>query len=133
MKTYHLNTTEQNVRSARNLTAWIYFIQATGLILILPLFIGAVINHAKINNIRDTLAKSHFRWQIRTFWFLLLWIIVGLSTIISYQIILFFIGFYWAGLTHIFQLCLLIGSSWLWAAYRVTCGWMVLSNKQQAY
>src|SRR5512145_1265252 len=42
-----------------------------------PSIIAVVINYLKKREARGTFLESHFRWQIRTFWFALLWCVVG--------------------------------------------------------
>ncbi|HKZ74617.1 MAG TPA: hypothetical protein VJ011_11165, partial [Steroidobacteraceae bacterium] len=39
----------------------------------IPSIIGVVMNYARQSEVRGTWLESHFRWQIRTFWFALLW------------------------------------------------------------
>jgi uncharacterized membrane protein len=62
------------VAAARRLSLVLYTLYAlsffsaglTGLVAIL-------INHIKYSDARKTLYGSHFRWQMRTFWFTVLW------------------------------------------------------------
>ena len=42
-----------------------------------PSIIAVVINYLKRSEARGTFLESHFRWQIRTFWFALLWCVIG--------------------------------------------------------
>ncbi len=43
-----------------------------------PSIIAVIINYVKRSEVRGTWLESHFSWQIRTFWWALLWaIIVG--------------------------------------------------------
>src|SRR5258707_14583901 len=42
-----------------------------------PSIIAVILNYAKRSEVRDTWLDSHFGWQIRTFWFSLLWLAVG--------------------------------------------------------
>jgi uncharacterized membrane protein len=42
-----------------------------------PSIIAVVINYLKREEARGTFLESHFRWQIRTFWFALLWFAIG--------------------------------------------------------
>ena len=42
-----------------------------------PSIIAVVINYVKREEARGTFLESHFRWQIRTFWFALLWCMIG--------------------------------------------------------
>src|SRR5574340_1483295 len=39
-----------------------------------PSLIGVILNYVKRREARGTWLESHFRWQIRTFWFGLLWV-----------------------------------------------------------
>lgn len=65
-------------RSARRLTLAVYGLQlGTFVIPVIPPVIGALINHLKIRDTRGLVYESHFRWQIRTFWWSLLWSLVG--------------------------------------------------------
>ena len=38
-----------------------------------PSIIAVILNYVKRSEVRGTWLESHFRWQIRTFWFGLLW------------------------------------------------------------
>src|SRR3569833_892957 len=40
-----------------------------------PSLIAVIINYVKRRTTRGTYLESHFRWQIRTFWFALLWVV----------------------------------------------------------
>src|SRR5215813_488210 len=42
-----------------------------------PSIIAVVINYLKRADARGTYLESHFRWQIRTFWFALLWCVIA--------------------------------------------------------
>src|SRR6187401_3834953 len=39
-----------------------------------PSIIAGILNYVKRGDVRGTWLESHFRWQIRTFWFGLLWV-----------------------------------------------------------
>src|SRR5262245_66070657 len=39
-----------------------------------PSIIAVIMNYIKRSDARGTWLESHFRWQIRTFWFGLLWV-----------------------------------------------------------
>src|SRR5690242_1343912 len=41
-----------------------------------PSIVAVVMNYARRSETRGTILESHFRWQIRTFWFALLWMII---------------------------------------------------------
>src|SRR6476620_6959114 len=42
-----------------------------------PSIIAVVVNYLKRSEARGTFLESHFRWQIRTFWFALLWCVIA--------------------------------------------------------
>jgi len=39
-----------------------------------PSIVAVILNYAKRSEVRGTWLESHFRWQIRTFWFGALWV-----------------------------------------------------------
>ena len=41
-----------------------------------PSLIAVILNYVKRSDVRGTWLESHFRWQIRTFWFGLLWVVL---------------------------------------------------------
>ena len=42
-----------------------------------PSIIAVILNYAKRSDVEGTFLESHFRWQIRTFWFTLLWLVIA--------------------------------------------------------
>ena len=42
-----------------------------------PSIIAVILNYIKRGEARGTWLESHFRWQIRTFWFAVLWCLIG--------------------------------------------------------
>ena len=63
-------------KSLKTLTVVIYALQAAGAIvpLVIPWIVAVVLNYVRRDEVAGTWLESHFRWQIRTFWFGLLWI-----------------------------------------------------------
>ena len=49
---------------------------AGGFVFGLPSLIAVFINYLKRGDVKGTWLESHFRWQIRTFWFTLLWLVI---------------------------------------------------------
>ncbi len=43
----------------------------------LPSIVAVIMNYARQSKVRGTFLQSHFRWQIRTFWYALLWIVIA--------------------------------------------------------
>ena len=81
-----------------------------------PSIIAVVINYVKRSEVRGTYLDSHFSWQIRTFWFALLWAVV--VALVSIPLTLVVIGFG----TWVLGMFLL----GIWAIYRVVRGWLAL-------
>jgi uncharacterized membrane protein len=86
-----------------------------------PSIIAVILNYVKRDEVRGTWLESHFRWQIRTFWFGLLWI----SLCLLFVVVTLGIGILIAWLP-----IALVG---LWFIYRVVKGWLALSNNQPMY
>ncbi len=86
-----------------------------------PSIIAVVLNYVKRADARGTWLESHFRWQIRTFWFGLLW--VGLCAI-------FVVGTLGIGII-IAWLPLAIVT--IWFIYRIVRGWVRLQDRRPMY
>ena len=86
-----------------------------------PSIIAVILNYVKRSETRGTWLESHFRWQIRTFWFGLLWIALC---------VLFIIMTFGIGLIIAWLPMALVG---LWFIYRIVRGWMSLTNGRPMY
>jgi len=86
-----------------------------------PSIIAVILNYIKRGDVRGTWLESHFRWQIRTFWFGLLWVSLCL---------LFVVGTLGIGLIIAW---LPLGLVSLWFIYRIVRGWMALSSRRPMY
>lgn len=85
---------------------------AGGFVFGLPSLCAVFLNYLKRSEANGTWLESHFRWQIRTFWFTLLG--------------LFFYGLLVITLIGIPLAWILIAILGLWVAYRVARGWIAL-------
>ena len=85
----------------------------------MPSIIAVIINYLKRGEARGTFLESHFRWQIRTFWFGLLWCLLGGFLFVT------FIGIP-------FALVVIIAAG-LWVIYRVVRGWLALRDRRAMY
>ena len=86
-----------------------------------PSIIAVILNYAKRSDVRGTWLESHFRWQIRTFWFGALWVSVcGLFIVLTLGIGIFIA---WAPLA-------LVG---FWFIYRIARGWLALLERRPMY
>jgi len=84
-----------------------------------PSIIAVVINYLKREEARGTYLESHFRWQIRTFWFTVLWCLIGTFLIFT------FIGIP-LGLAIFF-------ATGIWVIYRIARGWLALRDRRAMY
>ncbi len=81
-----------------------------------PSIIAVILNYVKRPDVRGTFLESHFRWQIRTFWFALLWSLVAVA---------FFITF--VGIPFAWIIAVVVG---LWILYRIVRGWLALVSER---
>ena len=96
----------QQLQSVRTLTLVVYILYAIGVFTGLPALIGIIVNHVKAGDTAGTIYRSHFSWQMRSFWWGLLWGIVGGVTL------WLFVGFF------------ILGANWLWLVYRLVRGFL---------
>ncbi|HXE38836.1 MAG TPA: hypothetical protein VN639_10185 [Azonexus sp.] len=87
---------------------------AGGFVFGLPSLLAVFLNYLKRGDVAGTWLESHFRWQIRTFWFTALWLVAYGLLVIT------FIGIPIA--------LLLIAILGLWVGYRVVRGWLALAG-----
>jgi uncharacterized membrane protein len=86
-----------------------------------PSLIAVILNYVKRSDVRGTWLESHFRWQIRTFWFGLLWVaLCGLFIVATLGVGLLIA---WIPL----------GVVGLWFIYRIVRGWMNLMERRPMY
>ncbi|MEO5861794.1 MAG: hypothetical protein ABIW48_09130 [Burkholderiales bacterium] len=103
----------QDSSTLLRITHVIYGLLGLGLLLgWFPAVIGVILNYVKLESVKGTWLESHFRWQIRTFWWGLLWAVIG---IITYLIVVGWI--------------ILIADG-IWILYRVIKGWLNLNEKK---
>ena len=86
-----------------------------------PSIIAVILNYVKRGDVRGTWLESHFRWQIRTFWFGLLWVCLCVAFVV------FTLG------VGIIIAWMPLGLVALWFIYRVVRGWLALRDGKQMY
>jgi uncharacterized membrane protein len=86
-----------------------------------PSIIAVILNYVKRGDARGTWLESHFRWQIRTFWFGLLW--VGLCV----MFVIFTLGL---GILLVWIPLVFVT---IWFIYRIARGWVRLNARQTMY
>ena len=86
-----------------------------------PSIIAVILNYLKRRDVRGTWLESHFLWQIRTFWFGLLWV----SLCVIFVVATLGIGILVAWLP--------LGVITIWFIYRIARGWMALNERRPMY
>ena len=86
-----------------------------------PSIVAVILNYVKRGAARGTWLESHFRWQIRTFWFGLLWI----SLCLLFVFATLGIGILIAWLPVAFVS--------FWFVYRIVRGWIALKDSRPMY
>jgi uncharacterized membrane protein len=81
-----------------------------------PSIIAVILNYVKRAEVRGTWLDSHFSWQIRTFWFALLYLAVGAVAFITM-----------IGIPVALVLWFATG---VWVLYRIIRGWLALSSQK---
>ena len=86
-----------------------------------PSIIAVVLNYVKRGDVSGTWLDSHFRWQIRTFWFGVLWVVLcGLLVVLTLGL----------GLIVVWLPLAIVA---LWFVYRVARGWLRLGARRPMY
>ena len=85
-----------------------------------PSIIAVIVNYVKRGDARGTWLESHFTWQIRTFWFAMLWacliFLAGLPlTLVIIGFGVWAVGFFILG---------------IWAIYRIAMGWSRVNDQR---
>jgi uncharacterized membrane protein len=88
-----------------------------------PSIVAVIMNYARRSATRGTFLESHFRWQIRTFWFALFWAIAIWA--VSFPLMLVLIGF------PLFVIGFV--ALGIWIIYRVLRGWLALRDRRPMY
>lgn len=82
----------------------------------LPSIVAVILNYWNQRAVRDSWLESHFRWQIRSFWFAVLWVLIAVLMMLTV-----------VGLPFAFIVLLVLG---LWISYRIARGWWVLLDQR---
>ncbi|MEQ1629749.1 MAG: hypothetical protein ABL873_04485 [Gallionella sp.] len=103
---------DAQMKSLKSLTMVVYILYALSYFTGITAIIGIIINYVKKDDVAGTWLESHFRWQIRTFWFSLMWVVIGTLTffLIIGMVILF--------------------ANFCWIIYRIVKGWLNLNDNK---
>lgn len=101
--------------SAKQLATLVYALQAASFLVGVTFIAAVVVNYVKRDEMAGTWIESHFLWQIRTFWYCLLWSAIGL--VLAVVVVGFFI----------------LAATAIWLIYRIVKGWLRLSEGKPMY
>ncbi len=102
-------------RSLKQVTQAVYALQAASFLVGFSFIAAIIVNYVKREDVAGTLYESHFTWQIRTFWWALLWgAIGGLLALVV-------VGF------------AILAADGIWVLYRIIKGWIRLSEGKPMY
>ena len=101
----------EELASLKQVTMVVYALQALGFLSGgVTAIVAIIVNYVKREDVAGSIYQSHFDWQIRTFWWGLLWGVIGMLLIVVV------VGF----------AVLFVG--WVWTVYRVVKGWLKLTE-----
>jgi uncharacterized membrane protein len=98
--------------SLKTLAIVVYALQAIGFLVGITWIAAVIIDYVKLEEAKGTWLESHLRWQIRTFWWGLLWTIIGTV------LLLVLVGW------------LVLAAVLVWAIYRIVKGWLSLNDNK---
>ena len=106
---------DKDLQSLINITTVVYALQAAGFLLGITWIVAVIVNYVKLEDVAGTFLASHFRWQIRTFWFGLLWgVLGGILVLVGVGVIVLAVNF-------------------VWVIYRIVKGWLRLNDRKEMY
>jgi uncharacterized membrane protein len=100
---------------ARQAATLVYALQAASFLLAITFVAAVIVNYLRQGDVAGTWVASHFRWQIRTFWFALLWSLLGLITLLL-------------GIGYLILIAVAV-----WVVYRIAKGWLALADGKPMY
>lgn len=104
--------TPEQLASLRQITLVIYILYALSWLIGISAIVAIIINYVKREDAAGTLYESHFTWQIRTFWWALLWCVIGaLSMVILVGFVILF-------------------AAAVWSIYRIVKGWLYWNDRR---
>jgi uncharacterized membrane protein len=106
---------DEKLKSLKTLTTVVYILYAASFFVGITAIVAIIVNYVKKDDAAGTWLESHFRWQIRSFWFGLAWGVLGALTVV--------IGIGWV------ILCV----DGIWFIYRLVKGWLYLNDSKPMY
>jgi uncharacterized membrane protein len=111
-------TFDADTESRKRWLWWLYLGHGASVVFSLGMlsFIPLIINYLKKGETEGSLLYTHHQWQIRSFWWYVVWFSV--ACLIAFTIIGIPLAMLiWAG-------------AWIWKAYRLTRGFIYLSDNK---
>jgi uncharacterized membrane protein len=99
-------------KSLKTVATVVYALQVAGFFTGIAWIVAVVMDYVKVDDTKGTWLESHFRWQIRTFWWGLLWAVIGALTV-----------FVLVGFAILF-------ADTVWIVYRIVKGWLNLAENK---
>ena len=103
---------DAQMNSLKSLTQLVYILYAMSHFTGITAIVGIIINYVKKDEVAGTWLESHFRWQIRTFWYGMLWAVIGAATVVI------LVGF------------AILFANFCWIIYRIVKGWLNLNDNK---
>lgn len=109
---------DSNTQSAKTLAGWLYVFHGVSFVFSLGVFswIPLIINYLRRSNAAGTFVYTHHGWQIRSFWWYLIWMIMG--------------GILFVTIIGIPLAWLVWTGAWIWNAYRLIRGILDLNDNK---
>ena len=104
---------EDQERNLRNIATAVYALQAAGFLFGITWIVAVIIDYVKRDDARGSWLESHFSWQVRTFWWGLLWGVIG------GVLLLVLVGY------------LVLVANAVWIIYRIVKGWLRLTERRE--
>jgi uncharacterized membrane protein len=99
----------------KSLTQIIYGLHAASILVGVTYIVAVIVNYVKRDEVAGTWLESHFTWQIRTFWYSLLYYVIGIAT-----------AWFLVGIP-------ILIAAFVWFVYRIVKGWLRLNEGKPMY
>ena len=109
---------DTQLQSRKNLAWWLYLFHAASLVFSLGAFswIPLIVSYLKRPEAAGTFVYSHHSWQIRSFWWYVVWMALG--------------GLLWLTIIGIPLAMVVFFVAWVWKAYRLLRGFFALNDNK---
>ena len=104
---------DEREQQLKTVATVVYALQAFGFFVGITWIVAVIIDYVKKDDAAGTWLESHYRWQIRTFWWGLLWGVIG------GVLLLVLVGY------------LVLVANAVWIIYRIVKGWLRLAERRE--